>query len=485
MKSPVNSPEYAAGRLNIRFIGNAPGRVCQVPLVVLVRRNRLQTLLAFAVLIVALCVDRFAGDLHVSSWRVADAVSGRTVLIDPGHGGPDPGAVGRSGVKESDIVLSIANRLRSLLNRAGVEVIMTRVDDTDLAGGDAGSLPAVRKRRDLLERARIAAAAEPDLTVSIHANSFPEPIWSGAQTFYRDGCSEGRLLALAIQDSLVRDLGPNPRKAKSADLYILNSLDPPVALVEVGFLSNPREEMLLATEEYQQRVAEAIFAGIVSYLVDLDLRCRRRSEQSTPELSPTLPRFAVEHLQASSDLLPIESAQPDNSPIRIGNPAFTYMGTLYFGAPTNFQDNLVSEQRNIIVRRESDGGLVEELALLLLEELIAGPGEKSVLAPVLPKSTKVRSVTVLGDLAVVDLSGTLVGNYWGGSRSEELTIYSMVNTLTRIEEINRVKLSIDGRSDVSIAGHMVLDKEYTFADRMLETEAGADRAADVEDRFHP
>ncbi|NLH14071.1 MAG: N-acetylmuramoyl-L-alanine amidase CwlD, partial [Firmicutes bacterium] len=193
--------------------------------VVFVRRRKLSALLVFACLLASWCVYQSKRPSWEAASRIRDAVSGRTVVIDAGHGGMDPGAVGRSGTREADVVLSIALRLRSLLNRAGVEVVMTRVDDYDLAGA-VGSAPAVRKRHDLQERVRLIKEASPDLTVSIHANSFPEPIWSGAQTFFKEGCTEGRLLAVAIQDSLVRDLGPNLRKAKSADLYLLKRIDP-------------------------------------------------------------------------------------------------------------------------------------------------------------------------------------------------------------------------------------------------------------------
>lgn len=427
--------------------------------VVFVRRRKLSALLVFACLLASWCVYQSKRPSWEAVSRIRDAVSGRTVVIDAGHGGMDPGAVGRSGTREADVVLSIALRLRSLLNRAGVEVVMTRVDDYDLAGA-VGSAPAVRKRHDLQERVRLIKEASPDLTVSIHANSFPEPIWSGAQTFFKEGCTEGRLLAVAIQDSLVRDLGPNLRKAKSADLYLLKRIDPPIALVEVGFLSNYREESLLATAEYQQRVAEAVFSGIVSYLVGLDSRSRAYGSSLDSEHSVSGGMSVRDGLFASPDLPPIESAQPGNPLSRTVDDSFVYTSALYFAAPTNLQDGLATEQRSVVLR--SDKASTEELARTLLEELIAGPGEKSVLTPVLPKGTKIREVTVRDGLATVDLDGALLETYWGGSRSEELTVYSIVNTLCSLDGIDRVQLAVDGRSDVSIAGHMVLDAQFTY-----------------------
>lgn len=440
-------------------------------IIVSVSRSRLVSLVAVACLLACVC----AGGLlrhrrnHIEvAARIADAVSGRCVVIDAGHGGVDPGAVGRSGVREADIVLSVARRLQSLLNRAGVETIMTRDDDTDLAGA-VGTNPIVRKRRDLEERVRKSAQASPDLTVSIHANSFPESMWSGAQTFYKVGCSEGMRLAVAIQDSLVQSLGPNTRRAKSADLYVLKNCSPPVALVEIGFLSNPREESLLRTSDYQQRAAEAIFAGIVNYLVDRSSRLQAGDSAVADWLSSSAGRGATDQLLASPDLPPSEQVLPEKLRSQPGSGGSTYACTVYFAGPTNFQDYLVPEQR---ILPGSDGGLkTVDLAHAVLTELINGPGQKSILAPVMPSGTKVRGITINRGVATVDLDAGFIESYWGGSRSEELTVYSIVNSLTEIEGIDAVRLTVDGRSDVSIAGHMALDQTFYRENRLIAGEA--------------
>lgn len=429
--------------------------------VVLISRRRLSALLATVCLLagigMGMCMCMCQRYAYEATSRVADAVSGRVVVIDPGHGGIDPGAVGRSGVREADIVLSVAKRLEMLLNRAGVETIMTRQDDVDLAG-PAGPIPAVRKRRDLSERVHLSEEACADLAVSIHANSFPSTIWSGAQTFHRAGCAEGRRLAVAIQSSLVQRLGPNSRKAKSADLFVLNKMRPPVALVEIGFLSNQREESLLASSDYQQSVAEAIFDGIVAYLVDLDLRRQSGSSQAAAE------PMQSDGVVASPDVLEPGPAKPHNPVSQPAGDSFTYTGMVYFAGPTNFQDCLVPEQRSIAFPRKSPSPV--EIARALLDELVKGPGDKSVLAPVLPQGTRLRGLHVAGGLATVDLDGAFLEVYWGGSRSEEVTVYSIVNTLTEIDGIDRVKLTIDGRSDVSIAGHIVLDEAFEYEHRL-------------------
>ncbi|NLJ81468.1 MAG: N-acetylmuramoyl-L-alanine amidase CwlD, partial [Firmicutes bacterium] len=94
---------------------------------------------------------------------------------------------------------------------------------------------------------------------------FPSPIWSGAQTFYFEGQEEGENLARALQTELVKNLGPNHRLARPGNYRVLRDTTMPAALVEVGFLSNPREARLLAEESYQRKVAAAIFAGILRY----------------------------------------------------------------------------------------------------------------------------------------------------------------------------------------------------------------------------
>ena len=181
---------------------------------------------------------------------VRDIVSGRTVAIDAGHGGPDSGARGKSGIREKHINLHIALELRALLGRAAVYTVMTREADHDLID-DGEDITGSRKRAELERRAMLVNARSPDVFVTIHSNSFPESQWSGAQVFYNPVSDEGRALAVHIQAQLIQHLGPNTRKARPADIYLLRRVKAPSALVEVGFLSNPREERLLSDPTYR------------------------------------------------------------------------------------------------------------------------------------------------------------------------------------------------------------------------------------------
>lgn len=202
--------------------------------------------------------------LPASTGSSPRGISGLTIVIDAGHGGIDPGAVGANGALEKEITLRIAQELEELLKRAAVYVVMVRHGDYDLA--DSSELNLLnRKRQDLDRRVAIAQEAEADLYLSIHANYFPSPIWSGAQTFYTEGCLESERLAKAIQTELVKQLGPNNRLAKTGNYRVLRSASMPAVLVEVGFLSNPREADLLQDPQYQKRVAAAIFSGVYRY----------------------------------------------------------------------------------------------------------------------------------------------------------------------------------------------------------------------------
>ena len=188
-------------------------------------------------------------------------LAGLTVCLDPGHGGYDGGAAGwDSGTAEKELNLDVARRLQALLAEQGAAVILTRTEDVALAEEGEG-----RKRRDL--QARVDCAAGADLFLSIHMNEYRTRTESGPQVFYRQGASDSRLLAGALQQQLNADLSPaRPRAANTGDYYLLRNLEIPAVLVECGFLSNPAEEARLLTPEYRQAVAQSLCAGIFAYL---------------------------------------------------------------------------------------------------------------------------------------------------------------------------------------------------------------------------
>ena len=195
--------------------------------------------------------------------NVIRMMSGWTIILDPGHGGIDPGAIGRTGVEEEDIVLAIAFKLKRILESDGVRVVLTRETDTDLSSSGGGAWV----RQDMRRRVEIANENIADVVLSIHCNAMPSPQWHGAQVFYDSGKNPlNRGLAECIQGEITRLVGGTDRLASfKINHYILKNVDVPSATVEVGFLSNPREEALLARDEYQQSLAWGIFAGVLKF----------------------------------------------------------------------------------------------------------------------------------------------------------------------------------------------------------------------------
>jgi len=258
---------YQFYRLELRSVAR------RAVIIVITRRLRQKLLCILCALALAgTCIAWAKGRyffLRTATGSLSEKVAGRLVVIDPGHGGSDPGAVGPEGVMEKDIVLNIAKYLEARLNEAAVYTILTRSGDGWVRPVPGGSFFG-SKRQDLIERAEIANRSQADIFISIHCNSFPQSIWSGAQTFYYPGREESRILAVAIQTELVRRLGPNRRQANTGDYRVLKEAKMPAVVVEAGFLSNPREGRLLADADYQKRVADAIFWGIIRYFQMLE-----------------------------------------------------------------------------------------------------------------------------------------------------------------------------------------------------------------------
>ena len=197
-------------------------------------------------------------DKRIWSWTLGN----RVVVIDAGHGGVDPGAVGKGKVLEKDVTLAVSKRLQVLVQQSGAKAIMVREDDRDL-GTSQGLLK--RKREDLAQRIQLALDAQAEVYISIHANSFPDAKLTGAQTFYHSDSPEGKLLAQSIQQEL-NSMTNGKRVAKgNQDIYVLKKAHQAAVTVELGFVSNLEEEQLLTTPNYQEKLAIAIFQGISVY----------------------------------------------------------------------------------------------------------------------------------------------------------------------------------------------------------------------------
>lgn len=193
----------------------------------------------------------------------------KTVVIDPGHGGMDPGKIGVNDALEKDINLSISKYVKEYLTEEGIKVIMTREDE----GGLYSEYSSNKKKTDMYKRCEIIKEADPLIAVSIHQNSYHQENVSGCQVFYFRESKQGERLAKTIQETMTRQLKPDSqREAKANDsYYMLCHTVAPTVIVECGFLSNWKEAQLLVTREYQEKVARAVADGILTYLEESEL----------------------------------------------------------------------------------------------------------------------------------------------------------------------------------------------------------------------
>lgn len=193
----------------------------------------------------------------------AESQNQNLVVLDAGHGGDDPGKIGINGIYEKDINLAVAKKVKKLLEKEKIDVVMTREKD-EMLGGENGETTKVG---DMKARVAIVNQEVPYITVSIHQNSYPEEEISGAQVFYYTHSSEGERAAVLMQNALLEVDPENHRQAKANDTYyLLKRTKGTTIIVECGFLSNTKEAELLNQEAYQDQIAEAIKAGIMSYM---------------------------------------------------------------------------------------------------------------------------------------------------------------------------------------------------------------------------
>lgn len=199
----------------------------------------------------------------------AKSQSPQVIVIDPGHGGFDPGKLGVNGEDEKHLNLKISLILRDYLELAGFKVIMTRTSDDDVDGMDG----VKHKSKDMVERKKIADKG--DILVSIHQNSFTQPSVHGAQVFYSKGSEEGKRLAIIIQNKIKESVDlTNKRKAKSnKNYYVLNQSKIPAVIIECGFLTNAEEEAKLNNTAYQKSLALAIYLSILEYFDGSNTQC--------------------------------------------------------------------------------------------------------------------------------------------------------------------------------------------------------------------
>ena len=180
------------------------------------------------------------------------------IVIDPGHGGSDAGAIGPTGVREKDVALAVSLKVKEFLEDQGDYVIMTRTTDRDVYSPQATNSQELQARVNKAPR-------DAAMFISIHCNAFSNPESNGMETYYYTGSGLGRRLAKLINEELENYGGLWNRGVKASNFYVLKHSPMPSTLLELAFVTNPEEEQLLASEEYQAALARAIVTGINRY----------------------------------------------------------------------------------------------------------------------------------------------------------------------------------------------------------------------------
>ena len=199
----------------------------------------------------------------------ATPVSGKTVVIDAGHGVPDEGAESSNGTTEAETNLKIALKVQNLLEQSGCNVVLTRSDENAIYDLDANTLKQ-KKISDIRNRVKIGNEASADIFVSIHLNKIPQSQYYGWQCFYKPNDEQSIKLAKQLQENLNKSIQKENRRVamKLDTVYIMKHVEIPISIVECGFLSNLEEEKQLLDDSYQNKLAWGIYNGIQEYFYE-------------------------------------------------------------------------------------------------------------------------------------------------------------------------------------------------------------------------
>ena len=197
---------------------------------------------------------------------MAWASESKVIVLDAGHGIPDEGAQSDEGITEASINLSIAKKVQKLLEEAGNTVILTRKDENAIYDEGCTTIREM-KVSDIKNRVKIGNESSADIFVSIHLNKIPQKQYWGWQTFFKENNEDSKKLATSIQEGLSNTIDKKNKRVplKIKNIYIVDHVNIPITIVECGFLSNEEEEKLLQTVEYQNKLAQGIYLGILKY----------------------------------------------------------------------------------------------------------------------------------------------------------------------------------------------------------------------------
>ncbi|WP_257138865.1 N-acetylmuramoyl-L-alanine amidase family protein [Bacillus toyonensis] len=178
-----------------------------------------------------------------------DRNSEKVIIIDPGHGGNDPGSIGPNGTREKDITLKTAKNIQKKLEEKGMTVILTREDDTFVP---------------LKKRVAISQNKSADLFLSIHYDGFTTNDVKGVTTYYYKGLKE-KALAETIHEHLFKHIQAKNRGVKSGDYHVLRENQKPSILLELGYITNPEDEERMNSQKFQADVASGVVSGVIEY----------------------------------------------------------------------------------------------------------------------------------------------------------------------------------------------------------------------------
>ena len=194
-----------------------------------------------------------------TKFRTGGGIKGKIITLDPGHGGSDPGAIGASGLKEKQITLEISLRVKELLEKEGAKVYMTRTTDKDVYGPNASD------RAELQARVNVAEKYNSDLFISLHINSSVNKSVGGFSSYYYPKTDNDLKIAKAIQDKFAKNFGVDNLGVRQANFYVVKRCSMPATLLEMCFISNPKEEKLMKSRWFQKKTARLIVEGVENY----------------------------------------------------------------------------------------------------------------------------------------------------------------------------------------------------------------------------
>ena len=194
-----------------------------------------------------------------SKFRTGGGIKDKIITLDPGHGGSDPGAIGASGLKEKQITLEISMRVKELLEKEGAKVYMTRTTDKDVYAANASD------RAELQARVNVAEKHNSDLFLSLHINSSVNKSVGGFSSYYYPKTDNDLKIAKTIQDKFAQNFGVDNLGVRQANFYVVKRCSMPATLLEMCFISNPKEEKLMKSKWFQKKTALLIVEGVKNY----------------------------------------------------------------------------------------------------------------------------------------------------------------------------------------------------------------------------